>query len=561
MSVCIIPVRHQTKFISYYMGKLRFTLTNIVFWLAMILSCLLAENYALFSSAPRSGLDLFSLYLITFSVIGLLVIYYLLEHKKNGLSFDKILLPSLIILGSIMIWTIFRQGERTFTNWTNDGTFEVSFTLSQRFLAASQVVIWFGLLYAMVFVYNRFRLNLESYRWIPKIFLLLTIAFVVIDFFYEFETIAGIFAGTYVGAGVEFIFGNANVWALVIFAGIISALILSFKRFNWYYFSSMICLFCYLVLTTSATAIYVSLIVLLAYPLYEVFMPFKKGKKRILTLLAIYFGVVLTLAGLIALFVSIGVPMFANFWHFIDQSIFHKDFLTITGRTTIWTHIIDLLKGNPLDFIFGLGHQTGSEIYHIYNANYMPVKSAHNAIMEVFLRYGLLGAIIYCFMLIGVVICLIIHIKKKRYRFAFIYGLAFLAIFAHSIAESTNIFTPNIGGVYFGLYFVLPVINVLQSKKFKEIKDEVTSYKVDKQKVNRSFYFLTFVLVLVIAITLKIINSLFIIDTLSSLIIFIDLISIIFFALILTKNKALCIINDNILSCYIRRLEASKDEK
>lgn len=558
MSVCIIHVRHQTKFIKYYMGKLRFTLTNIIFWIIIVFSCLLAENYALFSSAPRSGFELFPLYLITFSVIGLLIFYYILEHKKNGLSLDKILLPCFIVFGILMIWTIFRQDGRTFNNWNNDGTFDISFTFTERLLASLQVVIWLAVLYAIVFVYNRFRLNLESYRWIPKIFLIIIIAFVFIDFFYELDIIAGIFNGTYKGRGVEFIFGNNNVWALVIFAGIITALILLFKRFNWYYFASMICLFCYLLLTTSATAIYVSLIVLLAYPLYEVFIPFDKGKKKMLTLLAIYVGVVVSIIGFSALFININVPIFANFWHFIENSILHKDFLTMTGRTTIWSHIFDLLKGNPLDFVFGLGHQTGSKIYQTYNANHMAVKSAHNAVMEVFLRYGLLGAIIYVGMLITVFVCLAFHIKHKRYRFAFIYGLAYLAILAHSVAESTNIFTPNIGGTYFGLYFVLPIINILQSKKFKELKEDVINVQIERKKIDRKYYFVFTIFVLALITIIKIVQGLTDIDILSCLIISFDLAFVVMFALILTNNKVMCIINDNILSCYIRRLEASK---
>ena len=523
----------------------------------MILSCLLAENISIFSSAPRSGFDELPLYLLTFSTIGLLAIYYIVEHKKNGLTFDKILLPSFIMMGIIMIWTIFRQGDRTFATWDNTGTFNITFTFSERLLAAFQVVIWLGVLYAIVFVYNRYRLNMDSYRWIPKIFLILIIAFVVIDFFYEFDIIAGIFNGTYLGRGVVFIFGNTNVWALVIFAGIITALILLNKRFNWYYFVSMICLFCYLIVTTSATAIYISLIVVLAYPLYEIFSPFKKDKKKSLKLLIIYVAVVLSLIGLIALFINIGVPIFANFWNFIDHSVLHKDFLTITGRTTIWSHIIELLKGNPLDFIFGLGHQTGSKIYQTYNAGYYSVKSAHNAVMEVFLRYGLIGAIIYSLILVSVFICLVIHIKRKRYRLAFIYGLGYLAILAHSIAESTTIFTPNIGGVYFGLYFVLPLTNVIQEKRFKEVKDDVLSVEINKQPIPKKVYFISFAYILLLVIVIKIIQSFTLIDILSCLLIGIDLTFIVLFVLLLTNNKSLYIINDNILSCYKRRLEGT----
>ena len=529
--------------------------------LAFLLSCFLSENYALFTDAPRSGFESFPLYFLTFAVIGLLVFYYLLEHKKNDLKFDKILLPCLIMFGVMMIWTIFRQGNRTFNNWDNDGSLTISFTFGERMLAALQVVIWLSMLYAMVFVYNRFRLNRESYRWIAKIYLIIVLLFALIDLFYEWDIIAGIFDGTYLGGGVEFIFGNANVWALVLFAGIITGLILSYKRFSWYYFSAMIAIFLYLILTTSATAIYISLIVVLAYPLYEIILQIRKNKAKGLKLLAIFFGVLVGVVGLVTLFINVNVPIFVNFWRFVDTSVLHKDFLTITGRTTIWSHIIDLLKGNPLDFIFGLGHQTGSKIFQTYNAGHMSVKSAHNAIMEVFLRYGLLGVIVYSSMLIGVFVCLAFHIKNKRYRFAIIYGLAYLAILAHSIAESTNVFTPNVGGVYFGLFFVLPIINMIHDKKFKELKDDLATLTIKKEKIPTRFYFFAVIYVIGAASLTKIIYNLSGIDLFSCLVIFVLLITSALLVFTLLNNRTFNIINNNILACYLNRLEVGKYEK
>ena len=543
------------------MGRLRFTLTNIIFWIAILLSCFLAENYALFSDTPRYGFDSLPLYLLTFSIVVLVAIYYVLEHRKNKLTFDKFLLPFLALFAIIMIWTIFRQGDRSFTNWANDGFFSISFSFNDRFLAALQVVIWLALLYAILFVYNRFRLNLESYRWIAKIYVIIVLLFILIDFFYEWEIIAGIFEGTYIGGGVEFIFGNANVWALVLFAGLLSGLVLSYKRFSWYYFATMIAIFCYLVLTTSATAIYISLIVMIAYPLFEIFNLIKKDKKRGYKILVIYLGSLLVLIGLCALFININVPIFKNFWSFVDNGVLHKDFLTITGRTDIWNHIIDLLKGNPLDFIFGLGHQTGSKIFQVYNAEYAPVKSAHNAIMEVFLRYGLLGVIIYVGMLVFVFVCLVLHIKKKRYRLAFIYGLSYLAILAHSIAESTNIFTPNVGGVYLGLYFVLPIVNIIQSKKFKELKDELLVAEAKKEKLPSRFIFEVSIFVIVAVFITKVIQIITNIDLFSCLVVFVLIIISTLFVLALVNNKTINIINNNIYVCYLKRLEVGKHEK
>ena len=561
MSVCIIHTDIIFVYIPSYMGRLRFTLTNIMFWIVLVLSCFLAENYALFSDTPRSGFESFPLYFLTFAVIGLLVLYYITEHKKNGLTLDKILLPCFIMMGALMIWTIFRQDNRTFTNWANDGTFEISFTFGERMLAALQVVIWLGLLYAIVFVYNRYRLNRESYRWIAKIYIILVLLFCLIDLFYEWDIIAGIFAGTYMGPGVEFVFGNANVWALVIFSGILTGLILSYKRFSWYYFSTMIAMFLYMILTTSATSIYIALIVMALYPAYEIYLSIRANKRRGFKILIIYVSCWLAVIGLVALFISTGVPIFANFWKFVDTSLLHKDFLTITGRTEIWSHIINLLKQNPLDFIFGLGHQTGSKIFQTYNAGHYAVKSAHNGVMEVFLRYGFLGVVVYVGMLLSVFVCLGIHIKHKRYRFVIIYGLAYLALLSHSVAESTNFFTPNIGGVYFGMYFLLPIMNVIQSKKFKEIKEELNNAPISKEKIPASFIFGVAIYLVASILITKVIYNFAGIDLFSCLVIVILLLMIGLFVLVLTNNKQVNIINNNIFACYLRRLEVTKNEK
>ena len=558
MSVCIIHTDIVFVYIPSYMGRLRFTLTNIMFWIVILLSCFLAENYALFTDTPRSGFDSFPLYFLTFAIIGLLVFYYISEHKKNGLTLDKILLPCFIMMGSLMIWTIFRQGDRSFVNWNNDGTFEISFTFGDRMLAALQVAIWLGVLYAIVFVYNRYRLNLESYRWIPKVYIIIVLLFCLIDLFYEWDIIAGIFAGTYTGAGVEFVFGNQNVWALVIFSGVLTGLILSYKRFSWYYFSTMIAMFLYLIFTTSATALYITWVVMILYSAYEIYKSIRANKRRGIKIAIIYVCSWSVVIGLIALFINIGVPMFANFWAFVDKSLLHKDFLTITGRTDIWTHIIDLLKQNPLDFIFGLGHQTGSKIYQTYAASHFPVKSAHNGIIEVFLRYGLLGTILYSVMLLAAFVCLGIHIKRKRYRFAIIYGLAYLALLAHSISESTNFFTPNVGGVYFGMFFILPIMNALQNKKFKELKEETIGAPINKEKVPEKFFVITFLLVVFYIAAIKVIHNFTGIDIFSCVVMLIVLLMGTLFVLILFNSKTINYVNNNITASYIKRLEVTK---
>ena len=94
-------------------------------------------------------------------------------------------------------------------------------------------------------------------------------------------------------------------------------------------------------------------------------------------------------------------------------------------------------------------------------------------------------------------------------------------------------------------------------KKFKEVKDDVLSTKINKQPIPKKVYFISFAYILLLVIVIKIIQSFTLIDILSCLLIGIDLTFIVLFVLLLTNNKSLDIINDNILSCYKRRLEGT----
>ena len=516
MSLCIIPMRHQTRFILVYMGKLRFTLTNIIFWIVLVLSCLLSENFALFNNDPLQGFAIDSAFILTISVIALLVLYYFLEHKKNKLTFDKILLPSLAVAGLLLILNVFRQVDRVFPNWDNTGTFAISFSVQDRLMASLQVVIWLAVMYAAVFVYNRFRLNKESYRWIGKVYLIVVLLFCVIDVFLEANTLKSIFEGTNENGGLQFLMGNQNIWSLLIFGGFLTAVMLSYKGFRWYYYVIMIHLYIFNLFTSCATTTYLCSGVLLAYSIFEIISHFQNNRRHRIRYIAIYLGIVAASISLFALMVAVKVPLFVNLWKFIEGSLFHKEFSTMTGRVDIWNRIFALLINNPLDFIFGLGHKTGTKILVEYSTT---IRTAHNAVMEMFLRYGLLGACIYLGIIGLTIYALIKHIKNKRYRFAIIYGLCFLAIFGHSMTESTTLFTPNVGGLYFSFVFVLPVLNTIQEKRFAELKNDVVNADVKQEKLNPSSIVNMFIILAFSFVIAKILNLALSIDTFSTILV------------------------------------------
>ena len=74
------------------MGKLRFTLTYLLFWIIIAFSCLLAENFSLLTVDHMGGMQMGSLFMLSFFIILLLVFYYILERKHNKIKIDTILL-------------------------------------------------------------------------------------------------------------------------------------------------------------------------------------------------------------------------------------------------------------------------------------------------------------------------------------------------------------------------------------------------------------------------------------------------------------------------------------
>ena len=554
MSTCIIPMRHQSRFILLYMGKLRFTLTNIIFWVVLLLSCLLSENFAVLNNDPLKGFAVDSAFILTISIIVMLVLYYFLEHKKNKLTFDKVLLPALLIAGLLLIVNVFRQGSRVFPNYDNTGTFAISFSVQDRVMASLQVVVWIAVAYALVFVYNRFRLNKESYRWVGKIYLIALLLFCIIDLFLEGNQIIAILNGTYGDSGFAFLMGNANIWSLLLFSGFLTAVLLSYKRFRWYYYLLMIYLFFHNLLTSCSTTTFIEIVVFVVYSLYEILSHIKEDKKLTGKRLISFFSVIAGIAVVFAIFVLTKVPMFVNLWSFISCSIFHKDFVTMTGRSSIWIKIFELLKGNPLDLIFGLGHITGNKILVEYSTTF---RTAHNAVMEVVLRYGLLGACIYIGIIGIAIFGLIKHILKKNYRFAFIYGICFIAILAHSMTESTTLFTPNVGGLYFSFVFVLPIMNIIHEKRFDELKEDVVTANVEKRKVNPSVYMYAIALLAACIAMAKILNLALSLDTFSTILVALVFYLISLFIVSLLRknndNNPFNIIADNAF-CYYQNL-------
>ena len=469
------------------MGKLRFTLTYLLFWFIIVFSCLLAENFALFSSDHMGGMSIDSLIMLSLFVIFLLVVYYVRERNRNKITFDKILLPIIGIFGLVSIATVWWQTDRSFLTLTDD-VVTVSFSVQEKVSFTLQIIAWCAVLYGILFVFNRYSISRKWLKWLTFAYVAGVFACTIADIIMEFDDIVAICTNTYTGGGLSFIIYNSNVWANIILVAVFSCIILCIKKFNPFYYALMIHFFVMIVFASCTTSVYISGAAITAYTLYEIFSKFKDRKRYAAKLLFLYFSVLLFLLGFITMMISLNVPLFANLWTFFNDHIVRKDYSSLTSRTGIWASVFHLLCERPIDLIFGLGYKTGNAIFTRYYATQsggFEARSAHNGVVEITLRHGLFGLLLYLALLSAFIVGIVKLLKNKKYRVAYIYGICFLGILAHSVTESTMFFVPNIEATYLTMIFFLPVVNASKEKYFLELNKDLQKQKTPLVKPYR----------------------------------------------------------------------------
>ena len=474
------------------MGKLRFTLTYLLFWFAIIFSCLLAENFSLFTNDHMGGMELGSLYLLSFFIILLLVFYYVLERKYNRIKLDTVLLCIILTFGLISVLTVCFQGTRTFADGIGGAVGVISFSPKEKLQYVLQIIIWCAVLYGVLYAITRYSISRKWLKWLAFIYIVGLLACAVADVFLEADKIIGIFAGNYKG-DITFIIYNSNVWGHLLLIGVFSCIVLCLKRFKIYYYIPMVFFVVMIIFTSCATATFVSLVVTIGYTIFEIIAMFYKQRKKLVTYLFAYIGGLIIFVSVFALMVIVNVDVFSNFWQFIYREIIHKDYSTLTSRTGIWASVFGLLSKNPLDFIFGLGYRTGNAIFTTYFMTYrdanFAIRSTHNGFVEIFLRHGLLGVLAYTALLSTFIVGLVRLVKIKQYRVAYLYSLCFFGVLVHGIAESTTFFTPNIGGMYITLVFFLPVAKETKYNRLKLLnrnlqEREIPTHKLSKNEIS-----------------------------------------------------------------------------
>ena len=472
------------------MGKLRFVLSNFWLWATLLLGCFYAENLAIFSPNPRDGYNTSTFLMLTICCFLCLGVYLYLEHRRNKVKFDKILLPIIIGLGIVMLATIFMQNSETFVFENGKDSITVSFSVGRKLKYGLRLIFLLGFSYATTFVMFANRTSNRSLLWLPVLLLAVVYVSVGYSLFSETSVIVSYFRSV-AKQPIKSFFLNPNTFGQTLLLGIMACFVINIYKPNAFTYLSIPFFMFLLILTLSAASILVAFAIVPIYFVVEIFRNIKKHFLPTVLISAFViiafaaFGVIIAqLADQDNLFVE---NVISSIRYFIDT----LDFNTYTGRTRSFDSFVKYGSDSVIHTIFGRGYGTSDEyIPAMYTAirNGGPHSvSCENGFIQVFITFGLVGLLAYiCLLALFFYSCVKLFINRYR-TFSLIYALCVLGLIANCFAETNVFFDLGFKETSMTLIFLMPPIvkaKFLSRKaKVEETKQIQVKSKFDAKKV------------------------------------------------------------------------------
>ena len=492
------------------MGKFKFTLVNLWYWAAMVFVCFLVENTLHLTNHPRSGFDVPTLALLTIICLLCLFMFFFVNHKKNKMKFDWVLLPAISIIGLAMLLGIWLAKDTSYAIADSEEVIEVTFSVYEKLRASIILLVFLAFIYAMMFAYHINKPKSRGLVWLTYIGIAIAVAGLVFSLCTEMGTYVAIFKGTTDRPrSIMSFYWNKNYYGGVLLIGILSCFIANYykPRLHWYLLACIL----YVALVVTA-AVLPSVIATFALPIYlfEETIRFaikRKWKYCIFSLVSILL--------MFALFIIFyyGVKHewdgFVGFDNYISEIFKNKDFITFTGRTKIWQNILPYCADSPLHLILGHGFLISEKnilaITGAMNGGLESgVRTTHNGYLQVFFEYGALGFVIHC-VLIGYYIYAGIRLLlEKRLHFVFVHFFVAFCCAVYNFCESSSIFDAGTKELYMTALFIMPVLSeykfLKRQDKVNEIKDANVSHEINHIRLGQTIA-LVFSLLLVVGVS------------------------------------------------------------
>ena len=458
------------------MGKLKFTITNIFFWVGAILSVFVFENITFFSNNSSSSfykVGMEDSFFFTFTALALLSYIFLIAYDT---VFNKAKANIPVLMGCLIVFICGSIGIYLFETMEFVGEIpSYGITRFEKIKQILTLLLFCLTVYSCIFYFSKNHPSIKRLRYLLIIVVLAVFGFIIYSIFAELDKYTIIAWGGNVSkstVSIKSVFQNSNMFAGMITLGIASAIGLNYFKKNVFSYLMIAFFAAIQVFVLSKTGSIVSFSLIFVYFLMEVIVNFLKKKKTAFLRLAIF--VVTTVLVLIIFAVSqvMSIPLLSPCFRSLYRELSTSDFETFTQRTKIWHASIELLKTHPENMIFGFGQENTNYIVgRAINAHGFKM-SCHNAFVQVLLNFGIVGMVFYGALLIYYIYCLI-RLLKYDYRFAMIYGTIGIGYFAVGFTETISAFYPSAQGFLLGAMFYLPAMNKWMHLRKQEVGDYV----------------------------------------------------------------------------------------
>ena len=462
------------------MGKLKFTFTNILFWIGVIFSVLIFEDISFFKNGNpgdfmNAGLSSEQFFLFfsiaTLAYIGLIV-------YDSTLNKAKLNIPALVILLVFLGCGI--TGIMLFNGMTFDnGSPELIVTDYMKLRHCLSFTLFVISLYCTYYYFVRNHPSLKRHVYIYIVIILLVYFFIIFSLATELNKyiiVANVGDG---GSRVSIrsLFLNENMFAGFILMGVCAAIALNYFKKNVFSIVTIIGFTVVQIFVCSLTSTAITSAIVFLYFLSEVIFAFKKKKFSAMWRLALFLTVTISLMLIFIMCQKFEVQGLSAFCRYVYREVITANFATVSDRTLIWNNAIIASNRNIFTLLFGYGFKNS----HYVIGGMLPAEgfniSCHNGYLQLLVNYGVAGLAVFASFIVFYYYCLI-RLMKKHLRFSLIFLIIGIAYHALAVSESLIAFDCSAQGLLIGALFYLPVIS-----KYKHLrKQEVCSYVLETKE-------------------------------------------------------------------------------
>lgn len=443
------------------------------------------ESPVQFDQAHMQPIEFYPFF--TISIVSFLVVLFLDPPDLK----DKKLLVFISIALFWMATEIIRVvtiSSDPFTVYTIQNPFKpgattsvtYGFAASDKAMDIADELLYCCVIYSLFFLFPKF--NLRKAISSSLLWLFIAIAILLTLFTFRKEEVwkySAIFNAVLNGKNalppVSSFVMNKNAYAFILWIGMMASMVLleddKCPLLQW---AIIIYLNVMMLFSICKTLFVIQAIFMPIYLLYRLIVLIKKHKTK--NFIALICFIVLLLGTLLLTFLFKGGNIIQTLKKLLGQN--HNG-ITMEFRHRHWV-IAMALMDSPFRILFGWSMNGGENLALAFQHVLFPtdiVRTTHNGLLDIYLRYGLLGALAI-FGLIGYLTTYVVKtIKTKGFDMAFLFMMLFALTFVYSLNESKFLFYRDIPSTMYLAVLVIPILEIGTRKPFPALENNTFALK------------------------------------------------------------------------------------